>query len=165
MCIRDSSYLTIELRDTVPLELRDGLDDWVFGCDICQEVCPWNRAAPLAQENQFAPDSAQNPLDVVCLFDLDETAFRERFRHTPLWRSKRRGLLRNAAIVLGNRPSDRGLEALLRGLDDQEMIVRAAVAWALGRHRQVAAADALRARLATESEPAVRTEIESALGR
>ena len=101
----------------------------------------------------------------MCLFDLDETAFRERFRHTPLWRSKRRGLLRNAAIVLGNRPSDRGLEALLRGLDDQEMIVRAAVAWALGRHRQVAAADALRARLATESEPAVRAEIESALGR
>ena len=159
------SYLTIELRDAVPLELRDGLDDWVFGCDVCQEVCPWNRAAPLAQETQFTPDSAQNPLDVVCLFDLDETAFRQRFRHTPLWRSKRRGLLRNAAIVLGNRPSDRGLKALLRGLHDQEVIVRAAVAWALGRHRQVAATDALRARLATESDPAVRAEIESALGR
>ncbi|MEE3367826.1 MAG: tRNA epoxyqueuosine(34) reductase QueG [Planctomycetota bacterium] len=159
------SYLTIELQDSVPVDLRDGLDNWVFGCDVCQEVCPWNRAAPPAQETQFAADSQQHPLDVVRLFDLDEAAFRQRFRKTPLWRSKRRGLLRNAAIVLGNRPSERGLNALLRGLHDQEMIVRAAAAWALGRHQQVAAADALRARLAEEAEPAVRAEIQSSLGR
>ena len=158
------SYLTIELRESVPLELREGLEEWVFGCDICQEVCPWNRAAPISQESEFAPDSQQNPLDLVRLFDLDESAFRQRFRRTPLWRSKRRGLLRNAALALGNRPSDTGLSALLRGLHDHEMIVRAAVAWALGRYGQDAATSALQERLVMEPEHDVREEIKIALG-
>ena len=73
-------------------------------------------------------------MDLIGLFDLDEAAFRERFRHTPLWRPRRRGLLRNAAIVLGNRPTPAAIPALIRGLNDDEPLVRAACAWALGRY-------------------------------
>ena len=73
-----------------------------------------------------------NPIDLIALFELDDAAFRERFRHTPLWRPKRRGLLRNAAIVLGNRPTPAAIPALIRGLNDDEPLVRGACAWALG---------------------------------
>ena len=99
------SYLTIELRDAVPDELRPGIGEWVFGCDICQDVCPWNSRSPVSQHAEFLPVGDRNPIDLIGLFDLDEAAFRERFRHTPLWRPRRRGILRNAAIVLGNRPT------------------------------------------------------------
>ncbi len=86
------SYLTIELRGAVPSELRPAVGDWLFGCDICQDVCPWNSRAPLSQESQFEPAAESNPTDLVALFDLDDAAFRARFRHSPLWRPKRRGL-------------------------------------------------------------------------
>ncbi len=78
------------------------MGDWLFGCDVCQDVCPWNHRAPLSQEAEFQPADGMNPIDLIALFDLDEAAVRARFRHSPLWRAKRRGLLRNAAIVLGN---------------------------------------------------------------
>jgi epoxyqueuosine reductase len=156
------SYLTIELRDTVPMELRPGIGDWLFGCDVCQEVCPWNSRAPQSREAEFAPRDDSNPLDLIALFDLDEAAFRERFRHTPLWRSRRRGLLRNGAIVLGNRPTPEAIPALVRGLNDSEPLVRGACAWALGRFQQAVAQDALNARLSIESDAQVRCEIEAA---
>src|SRR5262249_44579469 len=125
------SYLTIEHRSSIPLELRAGLGEWVFGCDICQEVCPWNRRAPRSVEAAFQRGEANNPLDLAELFYLDEAAFRARFRHTPLWRAKRRGLLRNAAIALGNRPTAEATAALTHGLSDPEPLVREACAWAL----------------------------------
>jgi epoxyqueuosine reductase len=156
------SYLTIELRDAVPMELRPGMGEWLFGCDVCQDVCPWNSRAPLSREAKFAPRDDSNPLDLIALFDLDEAAFRERFRHTPLWRSRRRGLLRNGAIVLGNRPTPEAIPALVRGLNDSEPLVRGACAWALGRFQQAVAQDALNARLTIESDAQVRCEIEAA---
>ena len=125
------SYLTIELRDAVPAELRSGIGDWLFGCDVCQDVCPWNSRAPLSRQAEFAPRADSNPINLISLFDLDDATFRERFRHTPLWRPKRRGLLRNAAIVLGNRPTPAAIPALIRGLNDDEPLVRGACAWAL----------------------------------
>ncbi len=97
------SYLTIELRGAVPAELREAVGDRLFGCDVCQEVCPWNRRTPTTTEEGFRPRPGMNPVDLAALFSLDEAAFRRRFRHTPLWRPKRQGILRNAAIVLGNR--------------------------------------------------------------
>jgi epoxyqueuosine reductase len=157
------SYLTIELRDAIPRELRSGIGDWVFGCDVCQEVCPWNSHAPAANEPAFRPQSDSHPLDLMALFFLDDAAFRARFRHTPLWRPRRRGLLRNAAIVLGNFPTPAAIGALLRGLNDSEPLVRAASAWALARYPQPEAAAALAARKALEADPAVRAEIETAL--
>ncbi len=158
------SYLTIELRDAVPIELRAGIGDWVFGCDVCQGVCPWNSRAPLSRETAFSPRDNCNPIDLIALFALDESAFRDRFRHTPLWRPKRRGMLRNAAIVLGNRPTAAAIPALVKGLHDAESLVRGACAWALGRYRDAAAIKALSARGEVEKDPDVLSEIEAALG-
>jgi epoxyqueuosine reductase len=97
------------------------------------------------------------------LFALDDDAFRARFRHTPLWRSKRRGVLRNAAIVLGNQGGPRGLAPLILGLNDDEPLVRGASAWALGRLGEEQAGNALQQRLAAEQDATVRDEIKRAL--
>jgi epoxyqueuosine reductase len=126
------SYLTIELRGPIPKELREPIGNWVFGCDVCQEVCPWNRKATTTDEPAFAPLPAVEGLDPVELLSLSEYEFRKRFRGTALWRTKRRGLLRNAAIVLGNRGDEASLPALRRALDDSDAIVREAAAWAIG---------------------------------
>jgi epoxyqueuosine reductase len=127
------SYLTIELRGPVPDDLRAGLGDWLFGCDVCQEVCPWNRKAPAATEPAFAPAADLVAVDLVELLSLSEAEFRHRFRNTPLMRAKRRGLLRNAALVLGNRGDPAALPALSRALQDAEPLVRDAARWAIGR--------------------------------
>jgi epoxyqueuosine reductase len=125
------SYLTIELRTDVPAELREGIGDWIFGCDICQQVCPWNRKAPIADNSavQARPDLVA--LDPVELLGLSAEEFRRRFRDTALWRAKRRGLLRNAALVLGNRGDPAALPALQRALQDKESLVRHAAEWAI----------------------------------
>ena len=157
------SYLTIELRDHIPTELREGMGDWLFGCDVCQEVCPWNRRAPAAEETAFAPQPASDPVDLIALFSLDDAAFRDRFRRTPLWRSKRRGILRNAAILLGNRPTSAALPALTKGLTDKEPLIRAACAWALGHYAENEAQDALAAQNEREQNAAVLSEIQAAL--
>jgi epoxyqueuosine reductase len=157
------SYLTIELRAAIPMELREGVGEWVFGCDVCQEVCPWNSKAPLSREAEFAPRDDCHPMNSIGLFELDDAGFRQRFRHTPLWRPKRRGLLRNAAIVLGNRPTDAAVPALVRGLNDAEPLVRGACAWALGRYPDVRANEALYRRREVETDEDVRREIAMAL--
>jgi len=157
------SYLTIELRDAMPVELRRGVGDWVFGCDVCQDVCPWNSHAPQTREGSFAPRENSNPLDLIALFDLDDAAFRTRFRHTPLWRPRRRGILRNAAIALGNRPIPEALPALCRGLNDSEPLVRGACAWALGKYSQIIAKESLAQRFSREDDCVVSVEIENSL--
>jgi epoxyqueuosine reductase len=157
------SYLTIELRGAIPPDLREGVGDWLFGCDVCQDVCPWNHKAPLSAEPAFAPRNDANPIDLIALFDMNDATFRERFRHTPLWRPKRRGILRNAAIVLGNRPTAKAIDALCRGLNDDEPLVRSACAWALGRQSDSRARNSLYARLSNEADDGVRQEIEAAL--
>jgi len=128
------SYLTIELRDSIPASLRSGIGDWVFGCDICQDVCPWNRRTPdlpMAFGEPFEPRSDANPLQLLPLFDLTDEQFRAHFRHTPLWRSKRRGLLRNAAIVLGNQRCREALPVLRRAAENEESLISEACAWAI----------------------------------
>jgi epoxyqueuosine reductase len=158
------SYLTIELREAVPHDLRPAVGEWLFGCDVCQEVCPWNSRVPLSRHAEFGPREGSDPLDAIALLDLDDAAFRERFRHTALWRARRRGLLRNAAIVLGNRPTAAAIPALIRGLNGDEPLVRGACAWALGRHATPTVSTALQARRAMEADAEVRGEIEAALG-
>lgn len=160
------SYLTIELKGSVPHELRPGLDDWLFGCDICQEVCPWNHRAPLSNDAAFEPLLGAGTLDLAGLFKLDDEAFRRRFRHTPLWRPKRRGILRNAAIALGNHPDPAALPALARGLHDSEPLIRGASAWALGRFvvcQIDGARKALLERQGLETDAEALGEINSAL--
>jgi epoxyqueuosine reductase len=130
------SYLTIELRGAIPEDLRGSMDDWIFGCDVCQEVCPWNRKAPVGVEAALQPDVAGLHVDLLELMGLDEAEFRERFRHTPLWRTKRAGLLRNAAIALGNQGDEAALPVLERALEDTEPVIRETAAWAIARIRQ-----------------------------
>jgi epoxyqueuosine reductase len=126
------SYLTIEHRGAMPEEMRPRIGDWVFGCDVCQEVCPWNRRfARPAREPAFSPVHAT--LDLVEMLALDETKFRSRFRETPLWRTRRAGLLRNAAVVLGNLGDPTAVPALERALSDPEPLVAEHAAWALSR--------------------------------
>lgn len=124
------SYLTIEHRDAIPSELRPSIGDWLFGCDVCQQVCPWNRR-PARREKR--PDQPLDRLELCELFDLDEAAFRTRFRKTPLWRARRRGLLRNAAVVLGNAQDPNAKAALEKGSHDPEPLIREACQWALER--------------------------------
>ena len=157
------SYLTIELQSPIPSSLREGVGDWIFGCDVCQDVCPWNRFSATTCEPKFQPRSDQNPVELARLFDLDEEAFRVRFRRTPLWRSKRRGILRNAAIVLGNQGDLESLPALILGIADSEPLVRGASAWALGQIGGPQAVSELRSRLEVESDAEVVAEIRKSL--
>jgi len=126
------SYLTIELRAPIPNELREPVGDWLFGCDVCQDVCPWNRKAspgPAA----FPRDPSMEWLDPLELLAMSRDEFRTRFRTTALWRARRAGLLRNAAIMLGNTADEQVLPALKRALTDEEALVREAAAWAIER--------------------------------
>jgi epoxyqueuosine reductase len=129
------SYLTIELRSPIPEELRPKMDNWLFGCDICQDVCPWNRkvgrtAAPFDHRQDL------ESLDPLELLKLDDKEFSRRFRGTAIARTKRRGLLRNAAIVLGNRGDRAAIPALEQVLTDEEPLIREAAAWAIAAIRE-----------------------------
>jgi len=157
------SYLTIELSGPIARELRPALGDRLFGCDACQEVCPWNRQAPVSGEAAFSPRAGMNPVEPSDLLALDDPSFRQRFRDTSLWRAKRRGVLRNAAIVLGNRPHPPAVPLLARGLNDPEPLIRGACAWALGRCGDPSIESHLRQRLTAETDGEVREEIEIAL--
>lgn len=130
------SYLTIELRDSIPAELRQQMGNWIFGCDECQSVCPWpRRFAQPAPHDFLRFDSDQVAPKLLDLIGLSEDEFRARFRRTPLWRAKRRGLLRNVAVALGNWGDPQAIPALRRALDDPEPLVREHAAWALARIR------------------------------
>ncbi len=157
------SYLTIELRDSIPEELRSGMGDWIFGCDVCQDVCPWNRMAPQVSTAEFLPQAGSDPVDLCGLFEMTDQQFRARFRRTPLWRAKRAGILRNAAVVLGNQRHAPALDALTTGMDDPHPVVREACAWALGRLSSEPARQALRARRELETDPLVQSVIDQAL--
>jgi len=129
------SYLTIELRGSIPEELRSGMGSWLFGCDVCQDVCPWNRKAPLGHEASLQPRAELAAADPVDLLALTDEEFRRRFRGTALWRTKRQGLVRNAAIVLGNTGDERALPALERASQDVDPVIQNAARWAMERIR------------------------------
>jgi epoxyqueuosine reductase len=154
------SYLTIENRGPIPLQFREAIGERLFGCDICQEVCPWNdRAERLSKLEAPAESSLElsSRVDLGDLLSMDEAAFRDAFRHTPMWRPRRRGLLRNAAICAGNAKDQNAAEILSRLLEDTEPLIRGAAAWALGKiggHN-----DQLTKRLEVESDQEVRQEI------
>ncbi len=128
------SYLTIEHRDPIELELQSQLAGWVFGCDVCQQVCPWNRRVPASSEPEFAPREDLARFHVLEVLELSDEAFRQRFRGTPLWRAKRRGLLRNAILIAGTRRIPQARAALARLCEDEEELLRGAARWAMGQY-------------------------------
>jgi epoxyqueuosine reductase len=132
------SYLTIELKGEIPLELREGAGDHVYGCDICQDVCPYNHKFSLGlAEPAFAPRDAIGAKDARTLarelLAMSQEDFRREFRNSPMKRAKLRGLKRNATVALGNVGSAEDIPVLERALDDPEPIVREHAAWALAR--------------------------------
>ncbi len=159
------SFWTIEHRGVIPLAIRPLIGDWIFGCDLCQEVCPVN-ARPAAPDPNalaaFGPTIEARPR-LEDLLTLDEPAFRRRFRESAVWRTRRAGLLRNVCIALGN-IADRGsVTALAGALDDPEPLVRGHAAWALGRLGGTAARAALTHALSRETDAWVRDECGLAL--
>lgn len=153
------SYLTIELREPVPTELRSGMGSWLFGCDICQTVCPWQSKARSSNESWTSPKQLSNPVDLLELFTLDDMAFRARFRKTPLWRTRRTGLLRNAAIILGNQKYEPATETLTRASVTEAPLVRGAAIWALGEIGTANAVRAVQDAASQEQDAEVREEI------
>jgi epoxyqueuosine reductase len=127
------AYWTIEHRGPIAPEIRPDIGDWLFGCDVCQEVCPWNRREIATSERAFVPVETLSQLDPVELLKLDDAAFRAKFRGTPLSRPGRSGLLRNACVVLGNRGGAEAERALTSAVEDIDPVVRDAAAWGLGR--------------------------------
>ena len=157
------SFLTIELRGPMPRELRPLVGDWVFGCDICQDVCPVNRDVPQTLEPAFRQRHDFAVPELLPLLDLDDEGFRERFRNSPVKRAKRVGLQRNVCVALGNIADPVALPALVRSLRSADGLVRLHAAWALGRIGTPEAVDALEAALNSETDASVIEEIELSL--
>lgn len=160
------SYLTIELRGPIPRDLRPLMGNWVFGCDVCQAICPYNRAAPEATMpglQSSAPGSTlPGAIPLPELLALDEATFRINFKDTPVMRAKRRGLVRNACVAAGNSGDVSMIPHLLPLLHDAEPLVRGHAAWALGRLGGVTVAGILHEALAFQTDAAVREEIKLA---
>ncbi len=187
---RCTSYLTIELRGPIPRDLRPLMGDWVFGCDVCQEVCPYNRGSRAvgiealaglvcdvrdrlkprlrtlegssAKETDLGGAALPSVFPLTELLALDESAFRACFRGTPVLRAKRRGLVRNACVAAGNSRDPALIPALTALLADPEPLVRGHAAWALGRIGGAEAKGSLINALALEADSWVQEEIASA---
>ena len=174
------SYLTIENRGEIPLELRPQIGDWVFGCDICQEVCPVNRKAGPASspwwkgeqctavldspvvEPETSHQEVPAVLDLIELIEMSEEQFRRRFRGTAILRAKRVGMQRNACVVLGNLGATEAVPVLCRVLVQGEPLVRGHAAWALGKIATPEAKQALEQAIGNEADPWVLQELANA---
>ncbi|MEI6042862.1 MAG: tRNA epoxyqueuosine(34) reductase QueG [Chloroflexota bacterium] len=160
------SYLTIELEGLIPEELRAGMGKWVFGCDLCQEVCPYNKRALITNHPEFQPpDSFDTQPDLLEWLRLTETEplFREKFRGSPLLRPKRAGLRRNIAIALGNSPSRAAVAPLSQALrHEPDQLVRTHLVWALGQIGGMEAKQELEQAWVQETSEIVRVALQKA---
>jgi epoxyqueuosine reductase len=127
------SYLTIELKTAIPEELRPLMGNWIFGCDICQQACPWNRFADAEGEVTLEPRGNIQFPDLIQELSLTPEVFNKKFKDSPMKRTKRRGYLRNVAVALGNSRDPRALPALQQALEEPEPLVREHAAWAIAQ--------------------------------
>lgn len=124
------SYLTIELRDEIPEALRPQMGQHVFGCDICQDVCPWNRKAAVTSDRAFSPRSDAVAPPLAALAEMDEETFRQKFRRSPIKRAKWRGFMRNVLVAIGNSGIAEYLPIAARFLQHPEAMLREHARWA-----------------------------------
>jgi epoxyqueuosine reductase len=157
------SYLTIELKGGIPRELRPQMGNLIFGCDICQEVCPWNSKATPTDEPDFYPRRENFAPRLLSLIHMTRDEFNKRFKDSPIKRAKRRGFLRNVAVALGNWGHPSAVPALKKALNDEESLVRGHAAWALGQIGGKSARKALEDRLRMETDAEALAEIQAAL--
>lgn len=129
------SYLTIELKEDIPIDLRPMLGNWVFGCDVCQIVCPWNRFSAKVVDASFSPRPDVPTPNLIQEMSLSPEAFNRKFNGSPVKRAKRRGYLRSAAVALGNSQNPNAIPALENALEDSEAMVREHAAWAKDKIR------------------------------
>jgi len=162
LCI---SYLTIELRGPIPHPLRRQIGARIYGCDDCQDVCPWNRFARKSEEARFFPREPLSAMDLAALLRLKREEFTAATRASAIRRARYAGFLRNVAVALGNSGDRRAVAPLTEALDHQEPLVRGHAAWALGELGAAGARGALAARRSGEPVPEVREEIDWALSR
>jgi len=159
------SYHTIENRGVIPRGMRPLMGDWVFGCDICQDVCPVNSRSRGEGDSEFAPKDADSAWpDLIEMLSLTEADFERRFRGSAVRRAKLSGLQRNVCIALGNLRDARAVPALVQALSHREALVRGHAAWALGRIGGRESRRALKEAAAREGEAWVREEIALAMG-
>ena len=160
------SYLTIELRGPIPRDLRPLIGNRVYGCDICNEVCPHNspKFVQITREEAFWPRQGVHGAALIELMGMTQEEFSLHFKGSAVKRTKRRGLLRNVAVALGNWGSPEAVPVLAQALNDDEPLVRGHAAWALGRIRTEGARQALRGRAEVEDDAWVREEIGLAVG-
>jgi epoxyqueuosine reductase len=128
------SYWTIELRGSIPTASREQMGAHVFGCDICQDVCPWNRRAATTTEPAFQPRHMLPDLEDIAALTKEE--FNERFAGSPIERSRYRGFLRNVAIAMGNSGNRKFLAALRRMADGPDPVIQEHASWAIERLEQ-----------------------------
>jgi epoxyqueuosine reductase len=127
------AYLTIEKRGDIPESMRDGIGRHVFGCDICQDVCPWNRKAPATSASEFQPrEGLVNPA-LEWLAEITAEEFRQRFRGSPIRRAKRTGLRRNAVVAMGNSGDPRFVPALEKLAADEDPVLAEHARWAINK--------------------------------
>ena len=157
------SYLTIELKGPIPQQFRSSMGNLVFGCDICQEVCPWNNKASISREPGFRPRAENIMPELIPLMYLTQDEFNIRFKNSAVKRAKRRGFLRNVAIALGNWGSPLAIPALNHGLQDAEPLIRSHSAWALGQIEHADAKTILEEASRNEHHTGVIQEIQDAL--
>jgi epoxyqueuosine reductase len=158
------SYLTIEHKGWIDRDLRPLMGNWIYGCDICQNVCPFQRFAKPTHETAFLPvDIDRTAPPLLDILMLDESAFEQRFHGTPIERIKRERLIRNACIAAGNWRDEAAVQTLTRLLNDNSPLVRGHAVWALAQVAGEAARPALTALQNRESDADVLAEIEFAL--
>ena len=158
------SYLTIELRGPIPVEFRKAMGDRIFGCDDCQDVCPWNRFAGKAEEPRLAPSAdGLHTETLVDLLRLTPEEFRARTGRSAVRRAGYAGFLRNVAVALGNVGGPRAFEALAEALHHAEPLVRGHAAWALAQVDRERARPHLARGIRTEADPMARSEMRAAL--
>jgi epoxyqueuosine reductase len=154
------AYLTIEHRGAIPRELRPLMGNLVFGCDICQDVCPWNKFARVAPDREFYAREGNLAPALLELIGLTREEFNRRFKDSPVKRAKYAGFLRNVCVALGNSNDPAAVGPLEKALEHEEPLVRAHAAWALGR---LGARGGLERRRPLEPHEEVREEIDAAL--